>query len=81
MASIISVTGEVAGEALGSVGHSDDSDDIGYDEDAARHLASNPRQLTFVSEVVLPGLAKRGLSAPEVRALMVDNPRRWLAGA
>ena len=51
------------------------------DEDAARHLASNPRQLAFVSEVVLPGLAKRGLSAPEVRALMVDNPRRWLAGA
>jgi phosphotriesterase-related protein len=51
------------------------------DEDAARHLASNPRGITFVSEVVLPGLAERGLSGPEVRALMVDNPRRWLAGA
>ena len=50
------------------------------DEDAARHLASNPRQLAFVSEVVLPGLAERGLSDPGVRALMVENPRRWLAG-
>jgi len=51
------------------------------DEDAARHIASNPRQLAFVSEVVLPGLAERGLSGPDVHALMVDNPRRWLAGA
>ncbi len=51
------------------------------DEDAARHLASNPRQLAFISEVVLPGLAERGLSEPGARALMADNPRRWLAGA
>jgi phosphotriesterase-related protein len=50
------------------------------DDDAARHIASNPRQITFISEVVLPGLAERGLDGSAVRALMVDNPRAWLTG-
>jgi phosphotriesterase-related protein len=50
------------------------------DDDAARHKAANPRLLAFVSEVVLPGLAERGLTANAVRAMMVDNPRRWLVG-
>lgn len=50
------------------------------DEDAARHQASNPRGLAFLSKVVLPRLAELGVPADAVRALTVGNPRRWLAG-
>jgi phosphotriesterase-related protein len=50
------------------------------DEDAARHKASNPDGLAFVSRVVLPGLTRLGLPDDVLRALTVDNPRRWLVG-
>ena len=50
------------------------------DEDQAAHKASNPHILAFVSKVILPGLEQRGLSAETVRAMTVDNPRRWLVG-
>jgi phosphotriesterase-related protein len=51
------------------------------DEDQAAHQESNPALLTFVSGVVLPGLEQRGVDAAAIRALTVDNPRRWLAGS
>jgi phosphotriesterase-related protein len=50
------------------------------DEDQLRHQESNPALLTFVSTVVLPGLEQRGLDADAIRAMVVDNPRRWLVG-
>jgi phosphotriesterase-related protein len=50
------------------------------DEDAAAHQASNPDGLAFVSRMVLPRLAELGVPAAAVRALTVDNPRRWLVG-
>jgi len=50
------------------------------DADQARHQESNPGQLTFVSNVVLPGLERRGLDLRTIQALTVDNPRRWLSG-
>ena len=51
------------------------------DEDQQAHKESNPDLIAFVSRVVLPGLERRGLTAEAVRAMMVDNPRRWLVGA
>jgi phosphotriesterase-related protein len=48
------------------------------DDDQARHLQANPSRLAFVSEVVLPGLTARGLSAQTIRQMTVDNPARWL---
>jgi phosphotriesterase-related protein len=51
------------------------------DEDAARHQASNPDGLAFVSRVVLPGLEQLGLRDDVLRALTVENPRRWLVGS
>jgi predicted metal-dependent phosphotriesterase family hydrolase len=51
------------------------------DEDQAAHLESNPDVVAFVSRVVLPGLADRGLSAEQLHTITVDNPRRWLTGA
>ena len=50
------------------------------DEDQAAHQRSNPHLLAFVSKVILPGLEQRGLSAETIRAMTVDNPRRWLVG-
>ena len=44
------------------------------DEDAARHQASNPDGLAFVSSVVLPGLRRLGLAEEDVRALDRGEP-------
>jgi len=35
----------------------------------------------YVHETALPGLRERGVGEPEIRALLVDNPRRYFAGA
>ena len=50
------------------------------DDDQDRHLRSNPDGLTFISKVVLPGLEKIGVPADVISGIVVDNPRRWLAG-
>lgn len=51
------------------------------DQDQERHLRSNPDGLTFLSKVVIPGLEKLGISSDVISGLVVDNPRRWLAGS
>lgn len=51
------------------------------DEDQAQHKQANPHLLAFVSEVVLPGLTKRGVGADLIDQLTVRNPRAWLCGA
>jgi phosphotriesterase-related protein len=51
------------------------------DDDAARHQASNPDGIAFVSAIVLPRLAELGVPPEAVRDLTVENPRRWLVGA
>jgi phosphotriesterase-related protein len=51
------------------------------DEEQAQHKRANPWMLAFVAEVVLPGLAKRGIGADVIRQLTIDNPRTWLTGA
>jgi phosphotriesterase-related protein len=50
------------------------------DDDQQRHLAANPRRLSFVSEVVLPALSSSGVSDEVIRRITVENPRRWIAG-
>jgi phosphotriesterase-related protein len=35
----------------------------------------------YVHETALPGLRERGVGEAEIRALLVDNPRRYFAGA
>jgi phosphotriesterase-related protein len=51
------------------------------DEDQARHKAANPKQLAFVSEVVLPGLSARGVPAADITQMTIENPKNWLAGS
>lgn len=51
------------------------------DSDQNRHLESNPQMLAFISEVVLPALAARGVSPEAIRQITESNPRRWLCGS
>ncbi len=37
--------------------------------------------MTLIFEQVLPVLRERGLSADQERTILIDNPRRWLAGS
>lgn len=47
------------------------------DADQARHKEANPRQLAFITDVVLPGLAARNLTLEEIRRMTNDYPRNW----
>jgi phosphotriesterase-related protein len=51
------------------------------DEDQRRRRASNPRSLTFISDVVLPAFGSRGIGSDVITKITVDNPRRWLSAA
>ncbi|MEA2633189.1 MAG: phosphotriesterase-related protein [Chloroflexota bacterium] len=48
--------------------------------DQARHLASNPDLLAFVSRRVIPGLRARGVDDEAIRQMTVTSPRAWLTG-
>lgn len=48
--------------------------------DQQRHVDANPHGVAFVHRVVLPALLARGVDEAAVRALVVDNPIRWLVG-
>ena len=50
------------------------------DRDQQRHLEANPRQLAFISEVVVPALSSAGISEATIDLLTTVNPRRWLTG-
>lgn len=49
--------------------------------DQQRHIDANPHGIAFIHRVVLPALRQRGVAEAAIRALVVDNPMRWLVGA
>ena len=50
------------------------------DEDQARHLLSNPDQISFISKIFLPMLKEKGISSEIIEKLTISNPRKWLTG-
>ncbi len=48
--------------------------------DQRRHIDANPHGIAFIHRVVLPALRERGVEEAAIRALLVDNPMRWLVG-
>lgn len=49
-------------------------------EQLAAAGAAKDWSMTLVLDEVLPGLREAGMSEEQERTMMVDNPRRWLAG-
>lgn len=50
------------------------------DEDQATHVRVNPDRVAFIPRVAMPRLTELGLSADDLEAIMVRNPRAWLTG-
>lgn len=46
--------------------------------DAQRHKQNNPLGLSFIFDVVIPGLKKRGYGQDIFDLLLVHNPKQWL---
>jgi phosphotriesterase-related protein len=51
------------------------------EEDQRRHAEANPDAMGFIPRVAIPGLRDLGVDEAAIRAMTVDAPRRWLAGA
>jgi len=51
------------------------------EEDQRRHLEANPDAMGFIPLVAVPGLRALGVDETAIRTMIVDVPRRWLAGA
>ena len=43
-------------------------------------FAGEEADYLHLSNVILPQLRERGVSDADIDRIMVDNPRRWLAG-